>query len=108
MAIWYTYCVVVWYISPRFGIFYQEKAGNPAGQCLSADMRCAKKESGKSRGMVRHLFLPFHLKTLHSVKNSVARWQIFKPKKPFWVNFERSCKGSCWYFYVIFVYFTAE
>jgi hypothetical protein len=25
------YFVVSWYISPRFGILYQEKSGNPAG-----------------------------------------------------------------------------
>jgi hypothetical protein len=24
------YFVVIWYISPRFGILYQEKSGNPA------------------------------------------------------------------------------
>jgi hypothetical protein len=29
---------------------------------------------------------------------SDARWYIFKPKIPFWVNFGRSCNGRCWYF----------
>jgi hypothetical protein len=24
------YFVVIWYISPRFGILYREKSGNPA------------------------------------------------------------------------------
>jgi hypothetical protein len=27
----------------------------------------------------------------------VARWHIFKPKIPTWVNFGRSCNGRCWY-----------
>jgi hypothetical protein len=26
------YFVDIWYISPRFGIFYQEKSGNPGGE----------------------------------------------------------------------------
>jgi hypothetical protein len=26
------YFVVIWYIFPRFGILYQEKSGNPAGE----------------------------------------------------------------------------
>jgi hypothetical protein len=34
------YCVVIWYIFPRFGILYEEKSGNPAGddrcQCCEA------------------------------------------------------------------------
>jgi hypothetical protein len=28
----------------------------------------------------------------------VARWYIFKPKIPIWVNFVVSCNGRCWYF----------
>jgi hypothetical protein len=39
---------------------------------------------------------------------SVARWYIFKPKISNWVNFERSCKGRCSYFYGHFVYFRAK
>jgi hypothetical protein len=39
---------------------------------------------------------------------SVARWYIFKPKIPIWVNFGRSCKRRCWYFYGHFVYFSAK
>jgi hypothetical protein len=27
----------------------------------------------------------------------VARWYIFKPKIPVWVNFRGSCNGRCWY-----------
>jgi hypothetical protein len=34
----------------------------------------------------------------------VARWYIFEPKIPIWVNFAGSCNGKCWY---IFYYFTA-
>jgi hypothetical protein len=26
------YVVVIWYISPRLGMFYQEKSGNPGGK----------------------------------------------------------------------------
>jgi hypothetical protein len=26
----------------------------------------------------------------------VARWFVFKPKIPIWVNFGGSCNGSCW------------
>jgi hypothetical protein len=39
---------------------------------------------------------------------SVARWYIFKPKIPIWVNFGASCNGRCWYFYGYLVYFTAK
>jgi hypothetical protein len=28
-VIWYTYVVVIWYISSSFGMPYQEKSGNP-------------------------------------------------------------------------------
>jgi hypothetical protein len=28
------YFVVIWYISRRFGILYQEKSGNPASNCI--------------------------------------------------------------------------
>jgi hypothetical protein len=27
----------------------------------------------------------------------VARWFVFKPKIPFWVNFGGSCYGKSWY-----------
>jgi hypothetical protein len=37
----------------------------------------------------------------------VARWYIFKPKIPIWVNFSASCKERCWPFYCHFVYFMA-
>jgi hypothetical protein len=30
-------------------------------------------------------------------RTRVARWHIFKPKIPIWVNFGRSCNGRCWY-----------
>jgi hypothetical protein len=26
----------------------------------------------------------------------VARWLVFKPKIPIWVNFRGSCDGRCW------------
>jgi hypothetical protein len=31
------------------------------------------------------------------VTSRVARWFIFKPKIPFWVNFGGSWNGKCWY-----------
>jgi hypothetical protein len=34
----------------------------------------------------------------HVPTYSVARWYIFKPKPPIWVNFGRSCDWECWYF----------
>jgi hypothetical protein len=44
----------------------------------------------------------------------VARWHIFKPKIPIWVNFGGSCNGRCWFifwpfglFYNYRVYFVA-
>jgi hypothetical protein len=44
----------------------------------------------------------------------VARWRIFKPKIPIWVNFGGSCNERCWYilwlfgiFYGQLVYFVA-
>jgi hypothetical protein len=30
--------------------------------------------------------------------SKVARWFVFKPKTPIWLNFGGSCNGSCWYF----------
>jgi hypothetical protein len=35
---------------------------------------------------------------------SVARWYIFKPKIPIWVNFGRSCNWRYWYFCDSFVH----
>jgi hypothetical protein len=32
-----------------------------------------------------------------SVHARVARWYIFKPKIPIWVNFGGSCTRRCWY-----------
>jgi hypothetical protein len=37
----------------------------------------------------------------------VARWQIFKPKIPIWVNFKWSCNERWWFIYGHLVYFTA-
>jgi hypothetical protein len=34
----------------------------------------------------------------------VARWHIFKPKIPIWVNFGGSCNGRCWYMYFIAIW----
>jgi hypothetical protein len=42
-----------------------------------------------------------------TVQDRVARWSIFKPKIPIWVNFRGSCNGRCWYVCVNLVYFTA-
>jgi hypothetical protein len=48
------------------------------------------------------------------VQRRVARWHIFEPKIPIWVNFGGSCNGRCWYilwpfdlFYSRLVYFAA-
>jgi hypothetical protein len=30
------------------------------------------------------------------VSSTVARWFVFKPKLPIWVNFGGSCNGKCW------------
>jgi hypothetical protein len=47
-----------------------------------------------------------------SVPIRVARWHIFRPKIPIWVNFGGPCNGRCWYilwtfdlFYGYFVYY---
>jgi hypothetical protein len=32
-----------------------------------------------------------------SIDCRVARWYIFEPKTPTWVNFGGSCNGRCWY-----------
>jgi hypothetical protein len=34
---------------------------------------------------------------MYSVAARVARWYIFKPKIPIWVNFGVSYNGRCWY-----------
>jgi hypothetical protein len=31
------------------------------------------------------------------VHHSVARWYVFRPKIPVWVNLGRSCNRRCWY-----------
>jgi hypothetical protein len=56
----------------------------------------------------------FFSPSLYLVVFRVARWYIFKPKFPIWVNFGRSCKGRCYYilwpfglFYGHMVYFVA-
>jgi hypothetical protein len=36
----------------------------------------------------------------------VARRFVFKPKIPIWVNFEGPQNGKCWYFCVIWNFFT--
>jgi hypothetical protein len=36
----------------------------------------------------------------------VARWFLFKPKIPIWVNFGGSCNGRCWHVYGYWVHFT--
>jgi hypothetical protein len=30
----------------------------------------------------------------------VARWYIFKPKTPIWVNFRGTCNRRCWYIFM--------
>jgi hypothetical protein len=53
----------------------------------------------------------FYVRVFKPVSIRVARWHIFKPKIPIWVNFGGSRKGRCWYilwpiglFYVHLVY----
>jgi hypothetical protein len=53
----------------------------------------------------------FYVHVLKPVSIRVARWHIFKPKIPIWVNFGGSRNGRCWYilwpiglFYVHLVY----
>jgi hypothetical protein len=36
----------------------------------------------------------FFLLPMHT---RVARWVVFKPKIPVWVNFGGSCNGKCWH-----------
>jgi hypothetical protein len=38
-----------------------------------------------------------------TIQFSAARWFVFKPKILIWVNFGRSCHGSC-FVYFIFIY----
>jgi hypothetical protein len=40
------YFVVIWYISPRFGILYQEKSGNPALKASLHETRTHKLGKG--------------------------------------------------------------
>jgi hypothetical protein len=35
----------------------------------------------------------------------VARWHIFEPKIPIWVNFGGSYNGICWYVYFMTIWF---
>jgi hypothetical protein len=34
---------------------------------------------------------------INEVDNKVARWFVFKPKIPIWVNFGGPWNGKCWY-----------
>jgi hypothetical protein len=34
-----------------------------------------------------------------SISYRVARWFVFKPKIPIWVNFEEPLNGKCWYIF---------
>jgi hypothetical protein len=49
------------------------------------------------------------LKIRDDAQSRVARWLIFKPKIPIWVNFGGSCIERCWFLYVYghLVYFKA-
>jgi hypothetical protein len=33
----------------------------------------------------------------HNIDPRFARWYIFKPKLPIWVNFGGACNETCWY-----------
>jgi hypothetical protein len=47
-------------------------------------------------------FVLFHFASTTKINRFVhwirdARWFVFKPKIPSWVNFRGSCNGKCWY-----------
>jgi hypothetical protein len=48
--------------------------------------------------LMHYLWVGLHF--FHKLANRVARWFIFKPKIPIWVNFERPWKGKCFAFYI--------
>jgi hypothetical protein len=76
-------------------------SGNPGGLGRSASIILKKQSSGLQMVYVEHIA-------------RAARWFVFKPKIPVWVNFGGSCNGNCQYilcpfdlFYVHLEYFVS-
>jgi hypothetical protein len=72
---------------------YQEKSGNPGPEYAKLGLinGAVLYESNVEQKTVRFLlrFFPTAIR--------VARWFVFKPKIPIWVNFGASCNGKSWY-----------
>jgi hypothetical protein len=107
IGIFYThlvYFMVIWYISPHFGMLYQEKSGNPAA---SSSLPFLLNFLRAHFNFFCFLYL-LNGQNFHSVAHPrgyikrgksvafctnvnflvrVARWFVFKPKIPIWVNF---------------------
>jgi hypothetical protein len=91
--------VVIWYISPHFGILYQGKSGNPGLEAkLLSDGWYRTKVSiinSPSFGYRAISVEPQETinkdKSLFAIITRVARWFVFKPKSQFgkiWMVFE--------------------
>jgi hypothetical protein len=75
LIFWPDACVINWTVA-----FGQSSSNDHYSPYISSPIKC----SGQ--------------KVSSMYPTSVARWYIFKPKIPTWVNFGRSCNGRCWYF----------
>jgi hypothetical protein len=65
---------------------------------LKCKKMCFRRKPGKEGDAVSECFCECHRDLEYrSVCIRVARWFIFKPKIPFWVNFGGSCNWRCWY-----------
>jgi hypothetical protein len=98
------YFVVIWYIFPRFGIFYQEKSGNTD----SKNRPKRNREQNKTFILSIRNFAADRLtpskQISYDIRSNVARWNIFKQKMPILGCLAMKDVGK---FYGHFVYFTA-
>jgi hypothetical protein len=75
-------------------ICYLAKKELFVSRMISARMRKRRRSPMKEATAVE-LLLPNGQVQL---SGSTARWYVFKPKIPIWVNFGGPCNGRCWYF----------
>jgi hypothetical protein len=70
---------------------FRNISGHTAGQqCAQENLQCQNMEDFRKlcTGLEPRFF---------GLSSRVARWYIFKPKIPIWVNFGGSCNWGCWY-----------
>jgi hypothetical protein len=100
--------MVIWYIFLHFGILDQEKSGNPDRlRSRIWQLSCVPHFSNDGDKNTQTTFLTrqrrhqkvtaFETCSRLTLGGRVARWFVFKPKIPIWVNFVGSCYEKYWY-----------